>query len=107
MKAHGWAGLDAMGVSSLWLLQLQRAAGKPSHANRLKAHGSFCKRNLIHLPENGKDIELAVFEIRAECIMRMRLEHSSAARMCCLVCMAHVRLRAWLVVWGFHLDSKL
>ena len=53
-------------------------------------------RNPIHLPEGGKDIELAVFEIRTECIKRMRLEHSSAARMCCLVCMAHVRLRAWL-----------
>ena len=53
-------------------------------------------RNPIHLPEGGKDIELAVFEIRVECIKKMRLEHSSAARMRCLVCMAHVRLRAWL-----------
>ena len=53
-------------------------------------------RNPIHLPEGGKDIKLAVFEIRAEYIKRMRLEHSSAARMCCLVCMAHVRLRVWL-----------
>ena len=53
-------------------------------------------RNPIHLPEGGKDIELAMFEIRVECIKKMRLEHSSAARMCCLVCMAHVRLRVWL-----------
>ena len=56
-------------------------------------------RNPIHLPKGGKDIELAVFEIRAECIKRMRLEHSSAARMCGFV-------HGW-VVWGFHLDSKL
>ena len=56
----------------------------------------YLSRNPIHLPEGEKDIELAVFEIRAECIKRIRLEHSSAAHMCCLVGMAHVRLRTWL-----------
>ena len=63
-------------------------------------------RNHIHLPEDEKDIKLAVFEIRAEYIKRMRLEHSSAARMCCLVCMAHMRLRAWLGDVGISFRFK-
>ena len=62
----------------------------------LVGRGWMTTRNPIYLSKDEKDIKLILFEIRAQCIKRMRLEHSSAARMWCLVCMAHVRLRAWL-----------
>jgi len=73
----------------------------------LVGRGWMTTRNPIYLSKDEKDIKLILFEIRAQCIKRMRLEQSSAARMCGLACMAHVRLHAWLGGVGISFRFKM